>query len=213
MLGKWRRNKAAESDPASLEAVLPGVGAVPWAQLRSGLRKPAPDLPGLLATLASAPDGSDLTVVEADLVERLIPDGLLFQVTPFTIPFLARIAQDSEHREASLVAQTLLERIAYGDPEADELAAGHDDLHRDVGRGLTELVEFLYRLAASPEPDDRAEAVTILAPVDGRSERFRRLLAEAGGPGEDEVVTAAVRDAQEYLADVASGDRPGLPVD
>lgn len=210
MLGKWRRKKAVESDPAALEAVLPGVSAVSWAQLRSGLGSPAPDLPSLLAAIASATDDGDLTAVRDDLDERLSPDGLLFQVTPYAVPFLVSIAQDQARRRAAFLAQLILEPIAYGDPHADERAAGNDGLHRDVGRGLTKLVEFLYRQSTDPEPKFRAQAVALLAPIDGRSARFRELLAR---PDEDELVTEAVRDAREYLADVESGQRPPLPID
>jgi hypothetical protein len=201
VLGKWRRKNA---DPATLEAALPGITAIPWGQLRSGVRSTSEDVPALLVAIATAPDEGDLTTVREDLAERLSPDGLLFQVTPYAVPFLVRIAQDPANRRAAFLAQLILEPIAYGDPHADE----DDGLLREVARGLADAVEFLYRQATDPEPKFRAQAVALLAPIDGRSARFADLVT---GLDDDELVAEAVRDAREYLADVENGDRPPLP--
>ncbi|GAA2621262.1 hypothetical protein [Paractinoplanes durhamensis] len=202
------RKRAAGPDLTAAEEALPGIGEVRWSELRAGLR--SAEVPRLLAALASMPDDGDFSSVHDELYASLAPNGLLLQVTPFAIPFLLRIARNSARRNAAFVAQLILETIAYGDPHADELAAGNARLFEAVSAELTEAVEFLHRQAASAAPRFRAQAIALLAPIDGRSPRYRRLLA-AVAPAEDPMILEAVRDAEEYLADVHSGLRPPLP--
>ncbi len=199
----WRRVDAAGSDPAAMERVLPGIGELRWNELRSGARPTAAEVPGLLVALASGPDDNAREAIRDELDEHLAPDRLLFEVTPFAVPFLCRLAQDGERPDVAFVAQLILENIAYGEAHADELAAGNTNLMRQVADELGAAAEFLYRQAESHEPRFRAQAVALLAPIDGRSPRFRALLTALDVPAEHRLVVAAVRDAEQFLADVA----------
>lgn len=183
-----------------------------WDGLRSGARPTAAEVPALLIALASGPDDRERTAIRDELDEHLAPDGLLFEVTPFAVPFLLELAQDAEQPDVAFLALLILENIVYGEPHADEFAAENADLMRQVGGQFAPAVEFLYRQAASPEPRFRASAVALLAPIDGRSPRYRQLLAALGRPVENRLVREAVQDAEEYLAEVAAGERPPLPV-
>jgi hypothetical protein len=196
-----------------MEQVLPGIGAVPWDALRGGGAPTAALVPQLLVALASLPNDGDPAAIPEDLGVHLASNGLLFQVTPFAVPFLLRIAQDADRPNVAFNAQRVLEDVAYGEPFAGEQQAGNASLMRDVGKELGKAVEFLYRQTESEESRFRAQAVSILAPIDGGSPRFRRLLTTLKGPGEHEQVVEAVRDVEEYLADLASGERPPLPND
>lgn len=206
MLRRWRRKNAAGSDPAAMEQALPGIGAVPWGELRSGAQPTAEQVPGLLVALASLPDDRERAAIRDELDEHLAPDGLLFQVTPFAVPFLLRLARTTDRPEAAFVAQLILENIVYGEPHAGEPA----DLMRPAAGDLLAAADFLHQQAASPEPKYRAQAVALLAPIDGRSPRFRELLAALDVPAEHPLVIEAVRDAEQYLADVDGGERPPL---
>jgi hypothetical protein len=186
--------------------------SIPWGRLRSGARPTAADVPGLLTALASEPDDRRRAAIRNELEEHLAPDGLLFEATPFAVPFLVELARGAPRPGLAFVAQLILEPIAYGDPHADEIAAGNTNLHRQVARELSAATEFLYRQAASPDPVLRGQAVALLAPIDGRSERFADLLATLGVPAEHPRVIEEVRDAEEYLADVRNGERAALPV-
>jgi len=188
------------------------MDAIPWGRLRSGARPTAADVPGLLTALAAEPDDGRRAAIRNELDEHLAPDGLLFEATPFAVPFLVELARGAARPGVALVAQLILEPIAYGDPHADEIAAGNTTLHRQVARELSAATEFLYRQATSPDPVLRGQAVALLAPIDGRSARFRELLAGLDVPTEHPSVIEEIRDAEEYLADVGNGERPPLPV-
>jgi hypothetical protein len=188
------------------------MASIPWGRLRSGARPTAADVPGLLTALATGPDDRRRAAIREELDEHLAPDGLLFEATPFAVPFLVELARNGARPEEAFVAQLILEGIAYGDPHADEIAAGNTRLFRQVGRELTAATEFLYRQAASAEPALRGQAVALLAPIDGRSVRFRELLAGFDVRTEHPLVVEEIRGAEEYLADVRDGERPPLPV-
>ncbi|MCO8276254.1 hypothetical protein M1L60_37315 [Actinoplanes sp. TRM 88003] len=164
-------------------------------------------MPGLLTALAAWPDDEKKrAVIRAELEEHLAPDGLVFEVTPFAVPFLLDLAEQQKRPDLAFVAQLILEPIAYGDPYAGEIALGNTGLLRQVARELVPAVEFLYRQAASPEPRFRAQAVALLAPIDGRSARFsaepdgdRELLGMLAGAEPDERVRASMIEAQRRL--------------
>ena len=58
---------------------------------------------GLLTALAAGPDHRR-AAIRAELDEHLAPDGLLFEATPFAVPFLVELARNGGRPEEAFVA-------------------------------------------------------------------------------------------------------------
>ncbi len=179
----------AGEDP---EPVLPGVTGVPWAALG------APDVPGLLADLAREPSGK---MLRERLSSQLGHCGLLLRPAPEAVPFLLRIAEASGNALGSAIALDLIEEIAYGEPDGEEVAAGITDLRERVESALEEGRPFFERMLHSGDPLTTAQAIAILAGLNGRTERLRALLADPALDRSDEHIASALTEARRYLDD------------
>lgn len=184
-MGLFRRTP----DP---DDILPGVTAVPWAALR------APDAPRLLADLVRDPDRKDLR-------ERLSSQwghcGLWLRPAPHAIPFLLRIAQAPDNPPGAAIALDLLEELAYGEPDREE----NPSLRTEVSGALEKGRPFFDELLRDGDPSTKAQAIAILAGMNGRTPRLRQMLATLeADPNLDrgnELIASALTEARHYLND------------
>jgi hypothetical protein len=174
------------------ELVLPGVTGVQWVAL--GAR----DVPKLLGWLVSDPGREGL---RERLGSELGHCGLLLRAAPHAVPFLLRIAEAPGNPLGSAIALDLMEEIAYGEPDGAEIAAGITDLRERVESALEEGRPFFERMLHAGDPLTTAQAIAILAGLNGRTERLRALLADPALDRSDEHVAAALTEARRYLDD------------
>jgi hypothetical protein len=195
----WLRRRkgwgAAES-----EAALPGITSVPWSTLRAGVGT-AERLPTLLVALVLDPSYYD------DLGERIGsevgPSALWAEVMPYAVPFLLRVAQDTDHQQGADIAQMVLAEQIYGWPDPSEIEAGNTDLRARVEAAYERGRPFFQQLLRTGTPADKAIAIEILAGMNGRTDRLREMLAElAADPTldrADPLIAEALETAYRYL--------------
>jgi hypothetical protein len=195
----WLRRKgwgAAES-----EAALPGITSVPWSTLRAGVGT-AEKLPTLLVALILDPGYDHLG---ERIGSEVGPSALWAEALPYAVPFLLRVARDTDHPRGADIAQMVLAEQIYGEPHSSEIEAGNADLRARVEAAYEQGRPFFQQLLHTGAPADKAMAVEILAGMNGRTDRLRRMLADLDAdPALDRTdpqIADALEAAHHYLND------------
>ena len=186
---------------AECEAALPGVTSVPWSTLRAGVGT-AERLPSLLVALVLDPDHGHL----GDRIEDEVgPNALWAEALPYAVPFLLRVAGDPDNPRGADIAQMVLAAQIYGEPRLSEIEAGNTDLHTQVEMAYEQGRPFFERLLSTGTPADKAVAIEILAGLNGRTDRLRRMLADLDvDPALDRgdpLIAEALETAHRYYED------------
>jgi hypothetical protein len=194
----WLRRRkgwgAAES-----EAALPGITSVPWSTLRAGVGT-AERLPTLLVALVLDPGYDHL----GDRIESEVgPAAQWAEVMPYAVPFLLRVAEDTDHPQGASIARLVLAEQIYGWPARSEIEAGNADLRAQVEAAYEQGRPFFQQLLRTGTPGAKSSAIEILAGMNGRTDRLREMLADlAADPTldrTDPLIADALETAYRYL--------------
>jgi hypothetical protein len=184
---------------AESEAALPGITGVPWSTLRAGVGT-AEKLPALLVALVLNPGYHQL---RERIESEVGAPGLWTEALPYAVPFLLRVARDTEHPRGADIAQLVLAEQIYGEPDRSEIEAGNTDLRARVEAAYEQGRPFFQQLLRTGTTADRAMAIEILAGLNGRTDRLRRMLADlAADPTldrADPLIAEAIETAYRYL--------------
>jgi hypothetical protein len=194
----WRRKSwgAAES-----EAALPGITSVPWSTLRAGVGT-AERLPTLLVALVLDPGYHHLG---ERIGSEVGPENQWAEALPYAVPFLLRVARDTDHPRGAGIAQMVLVEQIYGGPDRSEIEAGNADLRARVEAAYEQGRPFFQQLLRTGTPADKSIAIEILAGLNGRTGRLRRMLADLDADPTldrtDPLIADALDTARHYLDD------------
>jgi hypothetical protein len=134
------------------------------------------------------------------------PSALWAEALPYAVPFLLRVARDTDHPRGADIAQMVLAEQIYGGPDSSEIEAGNEDLQARVQAAYEEGRPFFQQLVRTGTPADKALAIEILAGLNGRTDRLRRMLADLDADPTldrtDPLIAEALDTARHYLDDI-----------